>query len=186
MDLILSLLLSCAAYAASTRDATRILCQCDIANDKHGIAAFTSEGELIGSACATRLGKSDSQSIAIDVNHTPPYLGNITVGESSFQIHSNPSGASQPVCNRIYNEHELEIDMAKSREAKVEAFVVAVSCRVETFEHNACEVLIDQLLNWLSGDMFASRLARLATGAGRRRGARAAGMRLSTRMCTVS
>lgn len=110
MNWILCLLLPYAAYAASARDATRILYRCDLANDKHGIAAFTREGELIGAACDTRLGKSIDQAIAIDVVHAPPYLGNISIGEHSFDIHSNPSSASEPVCGRIYNDHELEID----------------------------------------------------------------------------
>lgn len=111
MNWILSFLLPCAAFATTTtREATRVLYRCDIANDKHGIAAFDSAGELIGSACDTRLGKSDNQTIAITVKPGPPYIGNITIGAYRFNMHSNPGHASEPACSRIYNDHELEID----------------------------------------------------------------------------
>lgn len=107
---VLGFFLPYVAYAASARDATRVLSRCDIANNKHGIAAFASDGELIGAACDTRLGKSIDQAITVDVTHTPPYLGNITIGEHSFHMHSNPSSESEPVCSRVYNDRELEID----------------------------------------------------------------------------
>lgn len=93
-------------------NAVRLLYRYELGSDKHGVAAFNVNGELIGSACDSTLkdGSFSEQPITMQIDPSAPWMGQIKVGNNDYAIHSNPPDASHPTCTRIYSKTEVELE----------------------------------------------------------------------------
>ena len=114
-------------------------------NSQQSIAAFASDGAALASACSNTLdtGSFSTTPILLQIDSPRSASGNISVGGTSYPLHSNPADRDSPVCLRVYNEDVVEVQCSIALKMIVRPTPDSANATDDCFTENKTPSMLD-------------------------------------------